>query len=63
MTIEDHYRRDVIRLLSKFSTSFNDKPFKGPSKEDALSFLDSFCRSEASDPFDKLVGTRKYLYV
>jgi integrase len=58
VNLSDHYRKDVIILLCKFSTYFkNTKVFKETSREDVLSFLDSFRKAEAIDPLHKWIGT------
>jgi integrase/recombinase XerD len=54
----DHYILDIIILLSKFSIFFkNTKPFKSMTREDLLSFLDSFRKIESVDPLHKWIGT------
>jgi integrase len=54
----DNYREDVILLLAKFSLFFNNqKAFKQITREDLLSFLDSFRKSENVDPLHKWIGT------
>lgn len=52
------YRRNNILLLSKFSVYFkNAKLFKEITREDILSFLDSFRKMESVDPLHKWIGT------
>jgi integrase len=54
----DNYREDVILLLAKFSLFFNNqKAFKQITREDLLSFLDRFRKSENADPLHKWIGT------
>jgi hypothetical protein len=54
----DHYRRDNIILLCKVSTFFkNTKLFKEITREDLLSFLDSFRKIESADPLHQWIGT------
>jgi integrase len=54
----DHYRKDVIILLCNLSTFFkNAKLFKEITREDVLSFLDSFRKAESVDPLHKWIGT------
>lgn len=54
----DQYRRGVILVLSRFSIYFkNVKSFKEMTREDLLSFLDSFRKPEMSDPLHRWVGT------
>jgi integrase/recombinase XerD len=54
----DHYRKNTLILLCTFSTFFkNAKPFKEITREDILSFLDSFRKIESVDPLHKWIGT------
>src|SRR3982074_473567 len=54
----DRYRRDTIILLCTFSIFFkNSKLFKEVTREDILSFLDSFRKIESIDPLHKWIGT------
>jgi hypothetical protein len=54
----DHYRSDVIHLLTTFSIFFkNQKIFIEISRDDLLVFLDSFRKPESVDPLHKWIGT------
>jgi integrase/recombinase XerD len=54
----DHYRKDTIILLYNLSTFFkNAKLFKEITREDLLSFLDSYRKIESIDPLHKWIGT------
>jgi integrase len=56
----DNYRRDNIILLCDLSIFFNNKnakSFKEITREDLLSFLDSFRKAESVDPLHKWIGT------
>jgi hypothetical protein len=54
----DHYRKDTIILLCNISTFFkNAKSFKEITREDLLSFLDSYRKAESADPLHKWIGT------
>jgi hypothetical protein len=56
----DHYRKDTIILLCNLSTFFkNAKLFKEITREDLLSFLDSYRKTESVDPLHKWIGTYK----
>jgi hypothetical protein len=58
INLSDHYRKDVIILLCSLSTFFkHTKPFKEITREDLLSFLGSFRKSESVDPLHKWIGT------
>jgi integrase len=58
----DGYRDNTVTLLCKFSIFFNgvkpnSKLFKEVTREDVLSFLDSFRKIESVDPLHKWIGT------
>jgi integrase len=55
----DHYRQDLIAVLSKLSsyTNSNNKLFKLMTRQDILAFLNSFRKNDASDPLHKWIGT------
>ena len=53
----DNYRRDIIALLCNLSTFFkNTKLFKQMTREDLLSFLDSYRKPDSVDPLHKWIG-------
>jgi integrase len=57
LNLSDNYREDVIMLLSRFSIFFKKAMvFKQKTREDLLSFLDSYRKPEASDPMHKWIG-------
>jgi integrase len=57
INLSNSYRRDVIHLLYKFSAFFNNKSFKGITRGDMLSFLDSFRKIDSIDPLHRWIGT------
>jgi integrase/recombinase XerD len=57
VNLSDSYRKDLIKLLSKFSNYCHNKNFKDISREDVISFLDSFRKTETTDPLHKWIGT------
>ncbi len=58
INLSNNYRRSIIILLSKFSLFFkNQKTFKSITREDVLSFLDSFRKIESVDPMHMWIGT------
>lgn len=57
INLSDHYRKDAIILLCKFSTFLGNKSFRDITREDVLSFLDSFRKIETTDPLHKWIGT------
>ena len=46
----DHYRRDLIELLTRFSKFNNDRNFKDITRSDIISFLDTYRKTETADP-------------
>lgn len=57
----DNYRGGNIRILYMFSKYQQNKLFKTITREDVISFLDSYRRSDAADPFHKWIGITIYL--
>ena len=53
----DGHRRNIVTLLCKFSIFFNDRSLRDITREDIISFLDSFRKIEAVDPLHKWIGT------
>jgi integrase/recombinase XerD len=53
----DHYRKDVILTLCKFSRCCNNICFKDITRTTILGFLDNLRKSETSDPMHKWIGT------
>jgi hypothetical protein len=53
----NHYRRDLILLLCRFSKYNNNTPFKAVTRANILGFLDCFRRTETQDPMHKWIGT------
>jgi integrase len=51
------YRKNTIIFLCKFSLFFKTKLFKQITREDILSFLDSFRKIESVDPLHQWIGT------
>src|SRR4051812_5020413 len=52
-----HYTRDLILLLCKLSKHAKNKTFNKLTREDVLAFLDSFRKTELSDPLHRWIGT------
>ena len=48
-----NYTRTQIQALVELSESSKQKPFKQLTREDILSFLDKFRKTEDKDPLDK----------
>jgi integrase/predicted nucleic acid-binding Zn ribbon protein len=57
VNLSDHYKKDLIILLSKFSKDNNNKLFKDLTRTDVISFLDTYRKTEAADPMHKWTGT------
>jgi integrase len=57
INLSDHYMRDVVVLLCKFSKYNRNMSFEEVAREDILAFLNSFVNSEVSDPLHKWIGT------
>ena len=57
VNLSDSYRRDVIEVITKLSKYHNNRSFKEKTRDDILSYLDSFRKPEASDPLHKWIGT------
>ena len=58
LNLSDNYREGVIKLLCKISKYHkNKKSFKTMTRNDIVSFLESFRKPEASDPLHKWIGT------
>ena len=51
--LSDHYRRDLIDLLSKFSKYNDNKPFKDLTRANIIAFLESHRKTENQDPMHK----------
>ena len=57
VNLSDHYRKDLIEVLSRFARYNDNKPFKDITRTDVISFLESFRKTEAADPLHKWIGT------
>jgi hypothetical protein len=53
----DHYRKDLIQTLSLFSRHTGNKHFRQMTRNDIISFLESFRKTDAVDPLHKWIGT------
>ena len=53
----DHYRRDLIELLCKFSKFNDNKPYKLLTRSDIITYLETFRKTETQDPLHKWIGT------
>jgi integrase/recombinase XerD len=57
VNLSDHYRRDLIYLLTTLSKYYDNKSFKGITRNDIIKFLEGFRRHEATDPMHRWIGT------
>jgi hypothetical protein len=57
INLSDHYRKDLIEVLTRFSKYLDYKPFKDLTRDNIIAFLDTFRRPEAIDPQYKWIGT------
>jgi integrase/recombinase XerD len=58
LNLSDNYREGVIKLLCKISKYHNNKKsFKTMTRNDIVSFLESYRKPEASDPLHRWIGT------
>lgn len=57
--LSDHYRKNTIESLTRFSRfkANNNKSFRDITRDDIISFLDSFRKAESVDPLHKWIGT------
>jgi integrase len=53
----DNYRKNNISILYTFLKYSRNKSFKAITREDIISFLESFRRPEAADPMHRWIGT------
>ncbi len=53
----DHYRGDVIKLLCTFSKFNSNHPFSAISRDDIISYLESYRKPETLDPMHRWIGT------
>ena len=56
INLSSNYRKDVIRLLTSFSET-NNKNFKEITRNDVISFLESYRKTETQDPLHKWIAT------
>ena len=52
----DHYRRDIIHALTKFA-KHNNTNFKQVTRENIISYLNTFRKSETADPMHRWIGS------
>jgi hypothetical protein len=57
VNLSDHYRRNIINVLTNFSIFCNHKSFRLLTRDEILAFLDSLRKAEDVDPLHKWIGT------
>lgn len=57
INLSDNYRRDLIILLCRFSRANHHKPFEQVTRQDVVTYLDSFRKAEGIDSLHKWIGT------
>jgi hypothetical protein len=55
--LSDEYRKNTIEALTRFSNKNNNKSFKDITREDIISFLEGFRKSETADPLHRWIGS------
>jgi hypothetical protein len=53
VNLSDHCRKDLIEILCRFSRYYKDKPFRDITRDNITTFLESFRKTETSDPLHK----------
>jgi integrase len=56
-SLSDHYRKNTIEALTRFSKDNNNKLFKDISRDDIIAFLNHFRKTETADPLHRWIGT------
>lgn len=57
INISYNHKRNYIRLLHKLSKFYHDKSFKGMTRDDVVSFLNSVRKLEVDDQLHRWIGT------
>ena len=50
VNLSDHYRKNVIELICRFSNYNKGKPFKDITRTDIITFLDTYRKTDTQDP-------------
>jgi integrase len=61
VNLSDNYRCSLIRSLTYLSKFHETKPFKQITRDDFISFLNTFRKPEPIDPLHKWIGTYNHL--
>jgi integrase/recombinase XerD len=57
VNLSTNYKGSIIKLLGNFSNYCNNKDFKKIEREEVISFLDSYRKTEIEDSLHKWIGT------
>jgi len=57
VNLSDHYRKDLIQVLSLFSRHTSNKHFRQTTRSDIVSFLESFRKPDAADTSKRRTDT------
>jgi integrase len=55
--LADHYRKDLIEVLCRFSKYNDNKPYRDLTRDNIITFLETFRKTETQDPLHKWIGT------
>ena len=55
--LSDHYRKDLIEVLCRFSKYNDNKPYRDLTRDNIITFLETFRKTETQDPLHKWIGT------
>ena len=61
--LSSHYRRVNTILLGSLSRFHKDKPFTNMTRENVLSYLNSFRKTDKDDPLHKWIGTYNFYLI
>jgi integrase/recombinase XerD len=57
VNLSDHYRKNILELLCRFSEYNNNKHFKDITRTEIITFLDTYRKTDTQDPLHKWIGT------
>jgi hypothetical protein len=52
--LADHYRKDLIEVLCRFSKYNDNRPYRDLTRDNIITFLETYRRSETQDPLHKV---------
>jgi integrase len=57
VNLSEHYRKNIVELLCRFSKYNNNKHFKDITRTEIITFLDIYRKTDTQDPLHKWIGT------